>query len=117
MTDENVLRGTVQQEPVVMYGMDIDDEKLPILKHRLTVADYHKMGEAGIFDEDARVELIDGELFDLPPIGSGHAGVVRIPHPHIFKGCGGISPRGRSESRGPRGRLRTTTGYSHTQAA
>ena len=25
MTDENVLRGTVQQEPVVMYGMDIDN--------------------------------------------------------------------------------------------
>jgi Uma2 family endonuclease len=83
MTDENILRGTVQKEPVVMYGMEIDDEKLPILKHHLTVADYHKMGEAGIFKEDARVELINGELFDMPPIGSGHSGIVRILI-HIF---------------------------------
>ena len=89
MTDENVLRGTVQQEPVVMYGMDIDDEKLPMLKHRLTVADYHKMGEAGIFVGDARVELIDGELFDMPPIGSGHSGVVRILI-HIFSRAVGV---------------------------
>jgi Uma2 family endonuclease len=89
MTDENVLRGAVQKEPVVMYGVDLENDKLPILKHRLKVADYHKMGEAGIFDEDARVELIDGELFDMPPIGSGHSGVVRILI-HIFSRAVGV---------------------------
>lgn len=44
--------------------------------HRFTVDEYHKMGESGILTEDDRVELIEGELVDMPPIGSDHAGVV-----------------------------------------
>ena len=46
-------------------------------RHRVTVEDFHKMGEAGIFLEDDRVELIDGEMIDMAPIGSRHAGVVK----------------------------------------
>jgi hypothetical protein len=34
------------------------------------------MAEAGIFTPDARVELIEGEVIDMPPIGSPHAGTV-----------------------------------------
>jgi Uma2 family endonuclease len=45
-------------------------------RHRLTVADYHRMGEAGVFAPDARVELIEGEVIDMAPIGSRHAGTV-----------------------------------------
>lgn len=41
-------------------------------RHRITVEEYHQMGEAGIFDEDARIELLEGELFDMAPIGSRH---------------------------------------------
>ncbi len=48
-----------------------------IRRHRLTVANYHRMGEAGILHEDSRVELIDGQLIDMAPIGSQHAGVVK----------------------------------------
>jgi Uma2 family endonuclease len=44
--------------------------------HLLTVDDYHKMGQAGILREDDRVELIEGELIDMSPIGSDHAGMV-----------------------------------------
>jgi len=44
--------------------------------HRLTVQEYHRMGEVGIFGEDDRVELIEGELIDMTPIGSAHAGKV-----------------------------------------
>jgi Uma2 family endonuclease len=44
--------------------------------HVFTVDDYYKMGEAGIFDEDSRVELIDGVVYDMPPIGPEHAGLV-----------------------------------------
>ncbi len=39
-------------------------------RRRLTVSDYHRMGDAGIFGEDDRVELIDGELYAMAPIGS-----------------------------------------------
>jgi len=48
-----------------------------VLRHRLlTVDEYHKMGEAGILCEDDRVELIEGELIDMAPIGSSHASMV-----------------------------------------
>ena len=43
-------------------------------RHRLDVDAYYKMAEAGILTRDDRVELIDGEIIDLNPIGSPHAG-------------------------------------------
>jgi Uma2 family endonuclease len=45
-------------------------------RHRYTVDDYYRMGEAGIFNENSRVELIEGEVVDMPPIGCPHAGLV-----------------------------------------
>ncbi len=47
-----------------------------IPRYRLTEDDYHRMAEAGILGEDDRVELIQGELIEMTPIGSGHAGTV-----------------------------------------
>lgn len=46
-------------------------------RHRISVAEYHRMGEAGIFSEDDRVELIEGEIIDMAPIGTQHAETVR----------------------------------------
>lgn len=34
------------------------------------------MGEAGLLANEDRVELVEGELVQLAPIGSGHAGCV-----------------------------------------
>lgn len=48
------------------------------MRRRLTVDEYHRMGEAGILGEDNRVELIDGELVTMAPIGSGHAYIVDL---------------------------------------
>lgn len=42
-------------------------------RHRLTVKDYHRLGEAGILGEDDRVELLEGQLVDMSPIGPRHA--------------------------------------------
>ncbi|MCO6487930.1 MAG: Uma2 family endonuclease [Phaeodactylibacter sp.] len=44
--------------------------------YRFTVEDYHRMAEANVFGEDARVELIDGEIYDMSPINSPHADCV-----------------------------------------
>ena len=43
-------------------------------RHRWTVMEYHKMAEVGLLNEDSRVELIDGEIIEMAPIGSEHAG-------------------------------------------
>jgi len=46
--------------------------------HRFSVADFYRMAEAGILRDDQRVELIDGEIKDMMPIGEFHATVVDI---------------------------------------
>ena len=45
-----------------------------VARRKLTVAEYHLMGEAGILTADDRVELIEGQLIAMSPIGSRHAG-------------------------------------------
>ena len=47
------------------------------LRHRWTVAEYHRMAEVGLLNEDSRVELIDGEIIEMAPIGSPHGGEVK----------------------------------------
>ena len=47
------------------------------LQRRLFTADeYHRMGEAGVLGPDDRVELVDGEIVEMSPIGSPHAACV-----------------------------------------
>jgi len=41
-----------------------------------TVEDWHKMGEIGLFSPETRVELIEGEIIEMGPIGSSHAGCI-----------------------------------------
>jgi Uma2 family endonuclease len=41
-----------------------------------TVDEYHAMGDAGVFSPEERVELLDGEILTMPPIGPRHAGDV-----------------------------------------
>ena len=52
-------------------------------RHKFSVDDYYKMAEVGILNEDSRVELIEGEILQMVPIGSKHASMVdklaRVP--------------------------------------
>jgi Uma2 family endonuclease len=52
--------------------MEAQEFQPPI--HRINVAKFHRMLEAGVLTEDDRVELIDGEMRDMPPIGPIHSG-------------------------------------------
>ncbi|MGB7923518.1 MAG: Uma2 family endonuclease [Pyrinomonadaceae bacterium] len=51
---------------------------LQVAKHCFTVAEFERMGEAGIFREDARLELIEGEIVEMSPIGSRHAACIDL---------------------------------------
>ena len=50
---------------------------MPHTTHRFTVDEYHRMGRAGVFHEDDRVELVEGQVVQLSPIGDRHASCVR----------------------------------------
>lgn len=44
--------------------------------YRFSREDYHRMVKAGILHEDSRVELIDGEVLEMSPIGPRHNACV-----------------------------------------
>jgi Uma2 family endonuclease len=44
--------------------------------YRFTVDEYHRLGEAGILGEDDRVELLNGDLIIMAPIGGQHRTLV-----------------------------------------
>ncbi len=45
---------------------------------RFTVDSYYKMAELGLLDENQQVELINGDIIDMSPINSDHAGTVDV---------------------------------------
>ncbi len=49
---------------------------MPLTRRSFTVDEYHRMAEAGILGEDDRVELIDGQVVAMTPIGPDHASCV-----------------------------------------
>jgi Uma2 family endonuclease len=45
-------------------------------RHLFTINEFHRMGETGILSDQDRVELLEGELIEMTPIGSWHASCV-----------------------------------------
>ena len=64
--------------------MSVAMEEFP-RRHRITVEEYYRMGELGLLAPDARTELIEGEIIDMPPIGSRHAWAVIRLHELLFR--------------------------------
>lgn len=50
---------------------------LDLKRRRFTVEEYYWMARVGILGEDDRVELIDGEIVEMTPIGHRHAVCVK----------------------------------------
>ena len=48
----------------------LTDESRVLTRYRFTVNEYMKMAEVGIIAEDERVELIDGDVIEMSPIGN-----------------------------------------------
>ena len=57
--------------------------QVAITKKLFTVDEYYRMAEAGILSERDRVELIEGEIIQMSPIGRRHAACVDRTN-HIF---------------------------------
>jgi len=45
-------------------------------KHLTNLDEWKRLGEANIFPPGSRVELINGEIIDMAPIGSNHSGQI-----------------------------------------
>ena len=45
---------------------------------KFTVAEYYRMADAGVLSPEERVQLIEGEIIVMPPIGPGHASGVAL---------------------------------------
>src|SRR5262245_32537193 len=47
-----------------------------VTKKLFTVDEFYRMGEAGIFGPEPRLELIEGEIIEMSPIGIRHMSCV-----------------------------------------
>ncbi|HYW09858.1 MAG TPA: Uma2 family endonuclease [Longimicrobium sp.] len=55
--------------------MSVPESKI----HRFTTGEFQQIGEEELMVENARVELLNGELVEMTPIGSRHmSGVIRV---------------------------------------
>lgn len=54
----------------------IDQLPPPLRRHRLRAEDYQRLGQSGAFEPDLRVELLDGKVIEMAPIGTRHWAMV-----------------------------------------
>lgn len=49
----------------------------PVRKHLTDINEWRRLGEANIFPPESRIELIEGEIIEMAPIGSNHSGHLK----------------------------------------
>jgi Uma2 family endonuclease len=79
---------------------------MPATRHRFTLDDWHQMIETGVLRKDQRLELLDGEIYEMAPIYPPHQSVVdrlnfllitRLGERAIVRTQGAVPARPRSE--------------------
>jgi Uma2 family endonuclease len=60
-------------------------------KHYFNVDEYYRMAEVGLLSEDDRVELIEGEIIEMSPIGSTHGGTVNRSSTFLNRKLGDVA--------------------------
>lgn len=51
---------------------------MPAPRYRFTLDEWHRLANTDVFRKDRRLELLDGEIYDMAPIGSSHHGAVNF---------------------------------------
>lgn len=58
-------------------------------RRRFTVAEFARLAEVGVFGPDERLELVEGEVLEMSPIGQRHAACVNFMTQVFATGCAG----------------------------
>ena len=51
-------------------------------RYLFSTTEYHKMGKAGVFVPESCLELVEGEILEMQPLGRRHASAV-LPAPNL----------------------------------
>jgi Uma2 family endonuclease len=76
-TGKNSMRVSATDHPVPSFGEVGNANALGALTHWFSVEEYGLLADAGILHEDDHLELIEGRIIDMSPIGSSHASCVK----------------------------------------
>jgi len=67
----------MEAAPVIEATTVPESATIQIRRRKFTVDDYYRMFSAGILNEDDRVELINGEIWDMSAVDAIHASTVK----------------------------------------